>query len=66
MGYRPTYLALRAVYRARREPAAVAMLWGYFGAARRRDPRCPNPRLIEALRERQRLRATLLRGAPTS
>jgi glycosyltransferase involved in cell wall biosynthesis len=66
MGYRPTYLALRAIYRARHEPAAIGMLWGYLGAARRRDPRCPNPRLIEALRERQRLRATLLRGAPSS
>ena len=33
MGYRPTYLTLRALYRARREPAALGMLWGYFGAA---------------------------------
>ena len=33
MGYRPTYLTMRALYRARREPAALAMLWGYFGAA---------------------------------
>ena len=34
MGYRPTYLTLRALYRARQEPAAIGMLWGYFGAGR--------------------------------
>jgi glycosyltransferase involved in cell wall biosynthesis len=66
MGYRPTYLTLRALYRARQEPAAIGMLWGYFGAARRRVPRCPNQQLVDALRERQRLSATLRRGAPTS
>ena len=37
MGYRPSYLTMRALYRARREPAALAMLWGYFAAAARRD-----------------------------
>ena len=42
MGYRPTYLAMRAFYRARREPAALAMLWGYAAAAARRDRRCPD------------------------
>lgn len=66
MGYRPTFLTLRALYRARQEPAALGMLWGYFGAARRRAPRCPDQRLVDALRERQRLGATLRRGAPSS
>ena len=66
MGYRPSYLTLRALYRARQEPAAIGMLWGYFGAAGRRAPRCPDERLIRALRERQRLRTTLRRGAPRS
>ena len=66
MGYRPTYLTLRALYRARQEPAAIGMLWGYFGAARRRAPQCPNRDLVEALRERQRLGVTLRRGAPSS
>jgi poly-beta-1,6-N-acetyl-D-glucosamine synthase len=66
MGYRPTYLTLRALYRARQEPAAIGMLWGYFGAARRRAPQCPNRDLVAALRERQRLGATLRRGAPSS
>jgi glycosyltransferase involved in cell wall biosynthesis len=66
MGYRPSYLTLRALYRARREPAALGMLWGYFGAAGRRAPRCPDARLVTALRERQRLGTTLRRGAPRS
>jgi glycosyltransferase involved in cell wall biosynthesis len=66
MGYRPTYLTLRALYRARQEPAALGMLWGYFAAARRRDPRCPNPQLVRAVRDRQRLAATFRRGAPAS
>jgi biofilm PGA synthesis N-glycosyltransferase PgaC len=66
MGYRPSYLALRALYRARREPAALAMLWGYAAAAARRAPRCPDPDVVRVLRDRQRLRSTLLRGAPAS
>ena len=66
MGYRPTYLTLRALYRARQEPAAIGMLWGYFGAAGRRAPQCPNRDLVAALREKQRLGATLRRGAPSS
>jgi glycosyltransferase involved in cell wall biosynthesis len=66
MGYRPTYLALRALYRARREPAALAMLWGYAAAATRRAPRCPDSDVLRALRERQRLSVALRRGAPAS
>jgi poly-beta-1,6-N-acetyl-D-glucosamine synthase len=66
MGYRPIYLTIRALYRARQEPAAIGMLWGYFGAAGRRAPRCPDRRLVDALRERQRLSATIRRGAPSS
>jgi biofilm PGA synthesis N-glycosyltransferase PgaC len=66
MGYRPSYLTIRAVYRARREPAALGMLWGYFGAAAKRVPQCPNDALVEALRDRQRLGPTLRRGAPSS
>lgn len=66
MGYRPTYITMRALYRARSEPRALAMIWGYGSAALRREPRCPDVRLVEALRERQRLRAALRRGAPVS
>ena len=66
MGYRPTFLLLRSLYWARREPAALGMLWGYAGAALRRAPRCPDERLVAVLRERQRLGVALRRGAPAS
>jgi len=66
MGYRPTFLLLRALYRARHEPAALGMLWGYAGAALRRAPRCPDERVVAVLRERQRLGVALRRGAPAS
>jgi Glycosyl transferase family 2 len=66
MGYRPTYMVMRALYRARREPAALAMLWCYAAAAARRAPRCPDPQVMQVLRERQRLGAALRRGAPAS
>jgi glycosyltransferase involved in cell wall biosynthesis len=66
MGYRPSYLALRAFYRARREPAALAMLWGYAAAAARRDRRCPDAAVVRTLRDRQRLGVALRRGAPAS
>ncbi|HET8757045.1 MAG TPA: glycosyltransferase [Solirubrobacteraceae bacterium] len=66
MGYRPTYMVMRAVYRARREPAALAMLWGYAAAAARRAPRCPDTQVVRVLRERQRLGVALRRGAPAS
>jgi len=64
MGYRPSYLCLRVLYRVRRDPSAVAMLWGYIAAAVRRTPRCPDARLIQHLREQQRLRTVVLRGSP--
>jgi biofilm PGA synthesis N-glycosyltransferase PgaC len=66
MGYRPSFLALRALYRARREPAALAMLWGYGAAAIRRDRRCPDQLVVRELRRRQRLSIALRRGAPSS
>ena len=67
MGYRPSYLALRALYRARREPAALAMLWGYAGRGAHGASRAaPTARVVDALRERQRLRVALRRGAPAS
>jgi glycosyltransferase involved in cell wall biosynthesis len=66
MGYRPSYLAMRAVYRARRDPAALAMLWGYAAAAASRAPRCPDQLVRREVRRRQRLTTSLLRGAPAS
>ena len=66
MGYRPSYLAMRALYRTRRSPAALFMLWGYAAAAVARTPRCHDRGVIDAMRERQRLSAALRRGAPAS
>ena len=37
LGYRSWYLVLRALWNARREPAALGMVWGYAAAAARRD-----------------------------
>jgi biofilm PGA synthesis N-glycosyltransferase PgaC len=63
MGYRPSYLVLRALYRTRREgPLALAMVWGYAAAALRRTPRCPEPAVVRHLRDQQRLRVVLTRG----
>ena len=64
MGYRPTYLTLRAVYRAREDAASLAMVGGYAAAALARDARFPEADVRSALRERQRLRHALRRGAP--
>ena len=64
MGYRPTYLFLRTIYRALRDPAALGMAWGYLVAAARRDARCPEHDVVRSLREGQRLRTVLRIGAP--
>lgn len=56
MGYRPSYLVLRSLHRAWREPAAVAILWGYLAAASRREPRCSDRAVVARLRAGQRLR----------
>jgi biofilm PGA synthesis N-glycosyltransferase PgaC len=54
-GYRPTYLIVRTLHRARQEPAALAMISGYLAAALRREPQC-DWRVRGAIREEQRLR----------
>jgi hypothetical protein len=38
LGYRFGYLLLRSLYRARHDPAALAMIWAYVDAAARREP----------------------------
>jgi poly-beta-1,6-N-acetyl-D-glucosamine synthase len=62
MGYRPTYMLARALYRTPRDPLALAMLWGYGAAALSRTPQCPEPGVISHLRDQQRLRALIARG----
>ena len=53
MGYRPSYLALRALWQARREPAALAMLWGYAMAAAGRRSRCQDAAVRAYFRDQQ-------------
>lgn len=57
LGYRPSYLLLRTIYRALREPAAVGVVVGYVAAFGRRSPRCPDAGVRCRVREQQRLRA---------
>jgi biofilm PGA synthesis N-glycosyltransferase PgaC len=65
MGYRPSYLVLRALYRARENAASVAMVWGYAAAAATGAPQCPNPTVTARIREGQRLRVVVRRGGWT-
>jgi glycosyltransferase involved in cell wall biosynthesis len=62
MGYRPSYLLLRALYRARENAAALAMVWGYAAAAVSGAPQCPHATVIDRIRESQRLRIVARRG----
>ena len=62
MGYRPSYLVLRALYRARENFASLAMVWGYAWAAASGAPQCPNPTITRRVREGQRLRVVMRRG----
>lgn len=57
MGYRFSYLVIRSLHYTRREPAALAMITGYLGALLRREKRCDDELVRQALRERQRLRS---------
>jgi hypothetical protein len=56
MGYRPSYLLVRAVWHARAEPAAVAMLWGYVRAAASGRGRCEDADAVAYVRRRQSAR----------
>lgn len=61
MGYRVSYLVLRALHHARREPAALAMVGGYLRAALRRAPRCGDASVRAYLRRYQSPRELGLR-----
>jgi biofilm PGA synthesis N-glycosyltransferase PgaC len=65
MGYRPIYLVLRALYRARENAASLAMVGGYAWAAVSGAPQCPNPRVTQRVRQGQRLRVVMRRGGWT-
>lgn len=61
MGYRFTYLLFRTLHHARRDPAAVASIWGYLRSAIRRDERYPDQAVRAHLRRKQSLRNLPLR-----
>lgn len=63
LGYRLWYLALRALWHARREPAALAMIWGYLRATLAREPQLEDPAARAYLRRQQSLRLLPLRLA---
>jgi glycosyltransferase involved in cell wall biosynthesis len=65
MGYRPTYLGLRAIYRSREDVASLAMIWGFAAACVSRAPRCSQPVVLERVRAGQRLRVVARRGGWT-
>jgi hypothetical protein len=56
MGYRWSYLALRALHHAPRDPAALALLASFALAAARRRPRLDDPAVVAHLRNEQLLR----------
>jgi biofilm PGA synthesis N-glycosyltransferase PgaC len=55
MGYRPWYIAVRTLFRARRDPKALRMLASYAAAAITRKPRHADAAVVARLREQQRL-----------
>lgn len=61
LGYRPTYLLFRVLYRAWRSPNALAMLAGYVLALARREPRQADEGARAYLRRQQELRGLVQR-----
>ena len=64
MGYRPTFVLLRALWRLASDPGALGMVWGYAAAGAARTPRCPDPDVVRAVRARQRWRNLAAVGRP--
>jgi poly-beta-1,6-N-acetyl-D-glucosamine synthase len=59
MGYRLWYLLARTLHQMRRDPAAVALLYGYVAAAARNTPRLSDPAARAVLRSDQSVRRLL-------
>jgi biofilm PGA synthesis N-glycosyltransferase PgaC len=55
LGYRPSYLALRTVFRAVTDPTAVGIAVGFAQAAAGGEPRYADARVIEFVRREQSL-----------
>ena len=63
LGYRPSYLIIRAAFRAFRDPSALGLVAGYAGEAIRRRPQCTRTGVRTLVREQQRLRRLARRAA---
>jgi biofilm PGA synthesis N-glycosyltransferase PgaC len=63
LGYRPSYLVIRAAFRATRDPSALGLVAGYAGEALRRRPRCARDGVRTWVRSQQRLRNLAHRAA---
>jgi glycosyltransferase involved in cell wall biosynthesis len=66
LGYRAWYLCMRALWHMRREPAAFGLVWGYAGAALRREPRSGDVEARAYLRRQQSPRNLRLRALEAS
>jgi glycosyltransferase involved in cell wall biosynthesis len=66
LGYRPWYLALRALWHTRREAAALGLIWGYAVSAVKREPRNPDAAGRAYLRRQQSPRNLRLRALEAS
>jgi len=62
LGYRFWYLAARAAFRSRKNPAGLAMVWGYLASAIAREPVFGDPRVRDQLRRQQGLSQLSLRA----
>jgi glycosyltransferase involved in cell wall biosynthesis len=63
LGYRPSYLVVRALFRAPRDPSALGLVAGYGESVLRRSPTCPKPQVRAWVREQQRLRHLVTRAS---
>jgi len=62
LGYRAWYLVLRSLWHARREPQAIAMIWGYAVSAIRREAQNADVEGRTYLRHQQSLRNVRVRA----
>jgi glycosyltransferase involved in cell wall biosynthesis len=63
MNYRPSYVLMRAIWHARRDPTAFAMLWGWGAAALMRRERYAVPEVRDYVRQKQSPRHLLARAS---
>ena len=65
MGYRPTFVLLRALHHALRDPAALMMIPGWLKPVVRREATCADETARAYLRRQQRLRELPMRARET-